>query len=192
MRNVTALALAALAGSELIIAQLVYMQFPSSVIALNSTNYDVDFGGVTYRAAAGLGAIAEIEDSPGEIKGIQLQMSGVPTEYLALALADATVVQGATLVIRLAIISDAGVVLDAPLDWIGTVDTMPIEEDGETCSVSLTAESSAVDLLRGNALTTSDPDQRFLFPGDLAFQYVVPQADEQVVWPTKQYYIDSR
>jgi hypothetical protein len=192
MRTVTGLALAALAGAELEIAQLLYMQFPSVVVALNSSNYDIDYGGVTYRGAAGLGTIAEIEDSPGEIKGIQLQMSGIPTEYLTLALSDATVVQGAILVIRLAIIDQAGTVLDAPLDWIGTVDTMPIEEDGETCAISITAESSAVDFLRGNALTTSDPDQRFLYPGDLAFQYVVPQAEVQIVWPTKQYYIDSR
>lgn len=192
MKALSPAVVTALNASELYLAQLVSMQFPSVRVALSTSTRDVVFGGVTYRGAAGLGTINQIDDSPGEVKGLQLEISGAPSEYLALALADATVVQGAALVIRQAILSVAGQVLDAPIDWVGQLDTMSIEEDGETCTISVTAESSAVDLLRGNALTTSDSDQRFLFPGDLAFQYVIPQQNVPIVWPTKQYYIDSR
>jgi len=192
MRTLSGGVVSALNESVVYLAQLVAMQFPSVLVALSTSTRDIVFGGVTYRGAAGLGTINQIEDSPGEIKGLQLEMSGVPSEYLALALSDATVVQGASLTIRLAILNAAGQVLDAPIDWVGRLDTMSIEEDGDTCTVGVTAESSAVDLLRGNALTTSDSDQRFLYPGDLAFQYVIPQQNVPIVWPTKQYYIDSR
>jgi hypothetical protein len=192
MRTLTAPTIAALNGSVLTIVQLVLIQFPSITVALNSANRDIDFGGVTYRGAAGLGTINPIEDSPGEVKGLQLEMSGVPTAYLSLALADSTVVQGAPLTIRLAILTASGQVLDAPIDWTGRMDTMSIEEDGSKCSIGVTAESSAVDLLRGNSLTTSDADQRFLYPGDLAFQYVNPQAGVPIVWPTKQLFMAMR
>ncbi|MDO9357861.1 MAG: hypothetical protein Q7T70_02565 [Polaromonas sp.] len=192
MKILSAATIAAMSAPVLRVAQLVYMQFGSSVVALNSMNRDIVWGSATYRGAAGLGTISQIDDSPGEIKGIQLQISGVPSEYLALALADATVVQGGYIAILLAILDEGGAVVEAALDWVGTIDTMPIEENGETCSISVTAESSAVDLLRGTALTTSNADQQFLYPGDRAFEWVIPQEGVPIVWPTKQYYIDSR
>jgi hypothetical protein len=191
MRTLSAPTIAAISAPVLRVAQLVYMQFSSGLVTLNSTNRDIVWGSATYKGAAGLGAISPIDDSPGEIKGIQLQMSGVPSEYLALALADATVVQGGYVAILLALLDESGAVVDAVIDWTGTMDTMPIEEDGETCTITLTAESSAVDLLRGNALTTSNADQQFLYPGDRAFEYVALQ-NIPVVWPTKQLFMAMR
>ncbi|MET3459826.1 hypothetical protein [Variovorax atrisoli] len=166
------------------------MYFASGTVALNSMNRPLDFGGITYRGAAGLGQIAPIENSTGtEIKGLQLNMSGLASEILALALADSTVVQGVRLVIRLALIGSDGFVIDAPVDWDGYLDTMSISADGDICTVSVTAESSAVDLLRGNSMTTSNADQQALYPGDRAFEYIVSQSGVPVVWPTKQYYM---
>ncbi len=192
MRALSSNTIAALNGAALTIAQLIYMPFPGVPIALNSSNTDIDFEGVTYRGAAGLGTINPIEDSPGEVKGLQLQLAGVAVEYLSLALDDAGIVQGTPLVVRLAILDAQGQVIEAPIDWTGRLDTMPIQEDGETCVISATAESSAVDMLRGNALTYSDADQRFLNPGDRAFEYVASQIDQPVIWPTKQLFIAMR
>lgn len=192
MRALSAPAVAALSGSVLTIVQLVLLQFPGTTVALNSSNRAIDYGGLTYAGAAGLGTISEIDDSPGEIKGLQFEISGVPVANLALALADSTIVQNAPVVIRLAILNAAGQVLDAPIDWSGRLDTMSIQEDGDTCSISATAESTAVDLLRGNSLTTSNADQQFLYPGDRAFEYIVPQSGVPIVWPTKQLFIASR
>lgn len=192
MRSLSGPTVAVLNASVLSVIQLVRMDFPSATIALNSSNRDVVFAGVTYRGASGLGEVSPVEDSPGEIKGIQFAMSGVSSESIALALADSPIVQGTPTEIRLAIISAAGAVLDAPLDFSGRLDTMSIEENGDTCTIAVTAESNAVDLLRGVSLTTSNADQQFLFPGDRAFEYVNPQSGQSIVWPTKQYYIDSR
>lgn len=191
MKTLSAPTVAALGGQVLSIAQLVYLGFPGFPIALCSANHPIEFDGVVYEGAAGLGTINAIEDSPGEIKGLQFQISGVPIENLGLALADATLVQGAPVVIRLAILSES-ILLDAPIDWTGLLDTMSIEEDGDTCTIAVTAESSAVDLLRGNALTTSNADQQYLYPGDRAFEYVDSQSNIPVVWPSKQLAIAAR
>lgn len=192
MRTLSPATLAVLGAPVLGIALLVYMEFPGLPVALCSANADIEFGGVVYRGAAGLGTISPIDDSPGEIKGIQLEMSGVPAEFLSLALDDANIVQGTPLTIRMAILNAAGLVLDAPIDWLGRLDTMSIQEDGETCAIGVTAESVAVDLLRGNALTTSNADQRSLYPSDRAFEYVVSQANIPIVWPTKQLFMAMR
>lgn len=193
MKQLAPSVMAALGRSNLQIAQLVSMHFSSGVVALNSMNRNLVFEGIIYRGASGLGAISSVDDSAGsEVKGLQLTMSGLSVEMLGLALSDATVVQGATLVLRLALIEEDGTIIDAPVDWIGYIDTMPIEADGDTCTITATAESSAVDLLRGNSMTTSNADQQALYPGDRAFEYVVSQNGAPVVWPTKQYFIDSR
>lgn len=189
MRTIAPAAVAAIGSQQLALVQLVLMQFPGASVALNSSNMDIDWLGVTYRGAYGLGSIAPIEDSPGEVKGLQFSMSGVSSEYLALALDDSAIVQGTPVTIRTAILDAAYAVVDAPIDWLGRLDTMSIEEDGETCTIAATAESTAVDLLGGAALTYSDADQRSLFPTDRAFEFVVSQSEKPVVWAGKQWLI---
>ena len=188
MRVLSAAAIAALSAPEVRFVQLVLMGF-ATPIGLSTSNMDFDYGGITYVGAAGLGTLSQVDDSPGEIKGMQFELAGVRSEYISLALDDAAVVQGTPVTIRTALLDANCQIVDAPIDWTGTLDTMTITEDGETCTIQVTAESSAVDLLRGFALTYSDSDQRALHPGDLAFQYVASQANTPVVWPTKQWFI---
>ncbi|MDQ0035935.1 hypothetical protein J2W30_003708 [Variovorax boronicumulans] len=187
MRALSGPTIAELSAREMVLVQLVLMQFPGFPVALCSANWDLVWGDFTYKGAAGLGTISEIEDSPGEIKGLQLEMSGVPSEYLALALDDAAIVQGAPLTILNAIVNSAGVVIDAVIDWDGRLDTMSIQEDGDTCTIAVTAESTAVDLLRGSPLTYNNVDQQQLYPGDRAFEFVNSQKGKPIVWAGKQW-----
>lgn len=191
MRTLPGSAVAALAGSVVPVVQLVLFSF-AAPIALSTANLDLEFGGITYRGAFGLGNVSEIDDSPGEIKGLQFTLAGVDAAYIALALDDAAVVQGTKVTIRTAILDgNTYRVVDAPIEWSGTLDTMTIAEDGDTCTIQVTAESTAVDLLRGAPLTYSHADQRLMAPEDRAFQYVLSQANTPVVWPTRQWYIDK-
>ncbi|MDQ0040814.1 hypothetical protein [Variovorax boronicumulans] len=187
MRVLSGPTVAELSATEISVAQLALMQFAGFPIALCSANRDLVWGSFTYKGAAGLGTISEIDDSPGEIKGLQLAISGVPSEYLALALDDAAIVQGTPLTILLAIVNAAGMVIDAVIDWDGHMDTMNISEDGETCTIAVTAESSAGDLLRGSTLTYSNVDQQQLYPGDRAFEFVNSQKGKPIVWAGKQW-----
>jgi hypothetical protein len=166
---------------------LVHMGF-ASPIALNSSNMDLVWSSVTYKGAGAMGAISQIEDSPGEIKGLSFQLIGVDSAYIALALDDAAVVQGTAVTIRTAILDSTYTIVDAPVEWTGKLDTMSIEEDGETCTISVSAESSAVDILRGGPLTYSDADQRSLYGNDPTFEFILPQANTPIVWPSKLWF----
>ena len=189
MRTLVSSAVTALNAKVLGLVALVRLDFPASPILLASSNMDIVAPSGTYRGAAGLGQVSQIDDSPGEIKGLQFALSGVPSEYIGLALSEDSEVQGSPVTIRTGIIDGQTYTLcDEPIVWQGRLDTMSIEEDGETCTIAVTAESTAVDLLRGNPLTYSDADQQMLFPGDFAFGFIVSQANKPIVWPDKQWF----
>lgn len=184
MRVLSAATLAALGQETVHLAQLVYMQFPGGGLALNTSNADLEWDGITYIGAGALGDVDNIVDAAGEIKGLRFTIAGVSTEYLAMALDASNTVPGTPVSIRTAILDASIQIVDAPLDWQGRLDTMSIEENGETCTIQVTAESTAVDLLRGAALTYSDADQKSLYPGDRAFELTASQIDTPVVWPS--------
>lgn len=189
MRTITPDAEAALASGQVQLVQLIYLDFgPGQEIALNSSNWNLTWGGITYLGAHGLGTISVIADAPGEIKGLQFTLSGSPSSSIALALDDADIWQGTPITVRTAVLNSLYKVVDAPIEWIGFGDTMTIDEDGETANISVTAESNAVDLLRGSPQTYSDVDQQTMFPGDKFFEYVAVQSGKPVVWPAKEWF----
>ena len=189
MKTLAAPVLAAIASGAIAVAQLVRIQFPSGDVLLNSSNWDLLWSSLTYKGAYGLGNIAPITDQPGEIQGITMTVDGGDPLRIALALDGSDEVQGAVVTLRTALVETTTyTILDAPVDWVGKCDTMGINEDGAQATVSVTAESAAVDLLRGSPSTYSDADQQALFTGDVAFAFVVSQVDQPVVWPSREYF----
>ncbi len=189
MKALSSAVQSALASGSVAIVQLVELVFTSGTIRLNSSNWNLVYGGNTYTGAYGLGTVSAVTDQPGEVQGITLVLSGGDPLRIALALDSSDEVQGAIVRIRTAIISTTDyTVLDAPLDWVGKCDTMSIGEDGMQAEIRVSAESNAVDLLRGTPVTLTDADQQALFPGDLAMQYVVSQIDQPVVWPSREFF----
>lgn len=189
MKSLAAPVLAALASGSIAIVQLVELVFTSGTIRLNSSNWNLVYGGNTYTGAYGLGSVSPVTDQPGEVQGVTLVLSGGDPVRIALALDDADEVQGAIVRIRTAIISTTDyTVLEAPPDWLGKCDTMSIGEDGLQAEIRVSAESNAVDLLRGTPVTLTEADQQALFPGDRAFEYVVSQIDQPVIWPSREFF----
>lgn len=188
MRNFSAPTLAALAGARVGLVQLVHIALASGAVRVNSSNWDLVWDGHTYLGAFGLGGVSPVDDKPGEAQGISLQLSA-DSATLSMALDASDEVQGAPVTIRSAIVDlSSGQVLDAPVDFAGRADTMAIQEDSATAIVTLTVESAAVDLLRGTPGTYSHADQQAAFPGDRAFEFVVSQADQVVVWPAREFF----
>ena len=187
MITYSAAVLAAFASGRLGVVQLVHMAFATPV-ALNTSNWNLTFGNVVYRGAYGLGTISNIKDAPGEVNGITLSLFGDNTA-MSLALDEGNVVPQTPLTIRTAVIElDTYTVLDAPVVWAGKLDTMNITEDGQSCTITVTAESIGVDLLRGSPSYYADSDQRLIDPNDGSFMYVVDQVGKPLVWPAKSFF----
>jgi hypothetical protein len=189
MRSFGAAVTTALSAGSAVLVTFVRLEFPSVTIGLSSSNWNFDHGGITYLGANGLGSINPIVDHPGELPGMQLELQVPDATMISLALDDVDQVQGSAVTISTAIIdSSTYQIIDVATDWVGYADRMTIVEDGEKCSIGLSAESKGVDLLSGNPLVYNDPDQQLLYPGDRAFEYVVDQADKPVVWPSRAYF----
>jgi hypothetical protein len=189
MRTLASPAVTVLAGASVGLVQLVALEFTGTPIYLNTSNWDLTWGGHVYKGAYGLGTVSAVTDKPGEITGLTLELISGDSASIALALDDADVVQGTPASIRTAIIDLSNyTILDAPIEWLGTLDTMSIVEDGQQCSIKVSAESKAVDLLRGNAMMYSDADQVAVASADHFFKYAVDQTDKPITWPQKAYF----
>jgi hypothetical protein len=178
----------ALQQPVIILVQLLYLGFPSGVVALNTSTWDLEWAGVTYKGAYGLGSISAIEDVPQAINGLKFTIGGVYSERISLALDDADEWQGSEVTIRTAILNDQYQVVHAEIDWTGYGDTLGIQETIDASTIEATAESSAVDLLKSNESTYSDSTQRVIDPSDGAFQYILSQASQPVIWPARSFY----
>lgn len=175
-------------NSEVVrLVQFVRFDFEVPLL-LNSSNWDFTFEDEVYKGAYGLGELSEIDDSPGEVKGLSFNLVGGSADLMALALDDAKVWQGTPIVVRAVLLDENFAIADAPVVWEGLGDTMSIVEDETGTVIQATAESNAVNLLRSHILTYNDADQQSLFPGDKGLEYVVSQVDRPVVWPAKEWF----
>lgn len=159
-------------------------------IALATANRDIRYACVTYRGANGLGSISQIEDSAGEIKGLSFQMSLTSATQMSLALDGADLWQGSTVQIFTVILENTNyTVLDGMLEWAGIGDMFSIEESANGAYFNATAESFAVDLLRGSPMVINQADQLVVDVTDTAFKYVTDQVGKQVIWPTREWFL---
>ena len=188
MKVLTTALATALSNKTVPLVQLVKFEFGNNVLGLNTSNFTIDWGGVSYAGAAGLGTISPVDDSPGEIKGITLTLNGAPAEMVALALDSSDEWQGAPVTVYTAVLDENYKIAGVTLDWSGFGDVMSIAEDGEKCTIAATAESSAVNLLRSTVLHYSAADQSAIDATDLGFNMVTDKSDEPVVWPAKEWF----
>jgi hypothetical protein len=186
MRAISGAAATALTGPMVPGSVLVDMAL-SSPLRLCTGGWSLVWAGNTYTGVGSLGGIAPSEEQSGTPNQINFAISGVPLSQVSLVLSEA--VQGKAVTVRVAIMDpDTYAVLDAPIEWSGTLDTMVITEDGESATISVSAEHAGVDLLRAVPVRYTDTDQQRLFAGDLGFEFITDQADKTVIWPAASFF----
>lgn len=186
MRTLTTSAAAAIASGMVPLALLVEMDLTAPLF-VNTTNADMIIGGSTYYGTKGLGKIAAISESSAEIKGLQFELSGVPSDKISLALSEA--VQGKAVRIKTAIFDPSTyAVLDTRLRWAGWLDVMAISDGEQTATITVSAEHAGVDLTRPSSSLYTDAEQQRLATGDLFLQFLADQVEQRIVWPTADWF----
>lgn len=187
MRALTTAAATALASSSLPLAALVEMDLPTPLY-LCTGGINLVIGGNTYSGTYGLGSIGPVTDTPADVRGLQLTLSGVPSASIAMAVG--TAVRGVALRIKQAIFDPATyAVLDTRLRWAGVLDYMAVDlgARGGTATITVTAEHLGADLLRTRPAFWTDADQRARYSGDPSLQYIASQSEQRIVWPAASY-----
>lgn len=129
-----------------------------------------------------LGFVGEIEETT-EVRavGVEIGLSGIPTEVLDIALAENW--QGRPGYIYLAVLDDQGQLIGEPLLLLGEaqMDQMKLTE-GLKAAISLTLESEMIDLERTKARRFTPEQQKSQFPEDLGLDQVAALMGIEIKW----------
>jgi len=172
---------AAAAAPTLAPVFLAELFWPTGTVRAWNGYGDIVFAGNTYTGTGHLGTISAIRESrDGTANGVQLRLSGIPSSLITLALADDT--QGAAAKIYFGILDAAGAFTVTPyLMFDGIIDVCPIEDDGETATITVNLEKELIDSrTRGRRYT--DEDLQSDYAGDLGLEYVAGLQNKELTW----------
>jgi len=186
MRVIAGPALAQLQSGNVHMALLVEMLLTQPV-RLNTANVTLTYGGVDYIGTGVLGAVNEIDDSPGEYKNLTFTLSGVDLAVLSIALQEN--IRNKVVNVRLAVLdTNANTVLDAPLIWTGLLDQMPMHMGEKTATINVSAEHRGLVFSRPKPINYTDADQARVDPTDTGLRFIQSQSTHNDTWPAATFF----
>jgi len=139
---------------------------------------DTCTGGKLYLGAGTLLALSSVEETTEiEAKGASLTLSGIPSSFLSLALAEPY--QGRECRIYFGMTSDPSAYVEI---FSGELDQMNISEEGSTSSISVTAENVLIKLERPVVRRFTNEDQKSRYPADKGLQFIAGLQDKEIYW----------
>jgi hypothetical protein len=180
-RNVTTAMLTALSSGFLQPALFVSCAFANETVYVWSGIGSIVFGGHTYIGVGTLGAVSTIEETTGvTAKGIVISLSGLNPQALDDVLGSWQV--GLPVFVYLGLFNGGALIDTAITSWAGRMDAPTITVGGDTCTISINAESRLVDMNSSVELRYTQEQNEIDHPGDQSFQYVNMIQNVPVFW----------
>lgn len=179
-RGLTPAAAAASVGNPGFIL-LVELDFQGGPVRAHSGVGDFEWNGNTFTGVGTLGKVSEIEEGKEmQAYGLQLQLSGIPSELLSISLNGGY--RGRSASLWVAFLDDNHQLINDPVGpFSGTMNTMD-GELGETATITLSVESRLVDWERPRIRRYNDGDQQAVYPGDLGLEFVPQMVEKELIW----------
>lgn len=165
--------------------------------------FEADFSGGYARAWSGVGtinwdgklwlgngnliAMGQVDETRTlEATTLAVSLSGVNSALVATAYGEFS--QGRPLTVWLGFINqvNGAVIPDPHQIFQGRMDTISDDDDGETATIVVSAESNLTDLKRLRARYHTDQDQQRLFPGDRSLRYMPSLQDKPIYWGARE------
>lgn len=142
----------------------------------------ITVGSTAYLGIGTLGSISPVEETTDlAARGISMQLSGVPTAMLAVALTENY--QGRECSVLFGALQASGALVSSPVTiFSGRMDVMSINDDGQNATIGMTAENKLVDFRRPREVRYTDQEQKNLFPSDKGLQFVTAIQEKQIYW----------
>lgn len=138
-------------------------------------------GSGNYLGVGTFGKISSIsETTEVAAKGMELTLSGIPTEYISLALSGSY--RGREAVVYLILYNTAMTSYEQLTLFRGRMDQLLISEGAEASTISVKCESRLIDLNRPQDIRYTDEAQKQLYPDDKGLEFVASMADKSIYW----------
>jgi hypothetical protein len=161
---------------------LVQCAFDSGNLNLWNGIGNITVDSVDYVGAGTLLSISAISESAElTANGITVALSGV-TEPLISKARDEDY-QGRELKVLLGIINEDGTVsVDPVVVFSGFMDTMVLNDGGETATIQVTVENRLIEFERTRIRRYTAEDQKIDYPNDKGLEFVAEMAEKEIVW----------
>ena len=183
-RDLTAGVISEITASEVQPFLLFQGEFVSGTLRCWSGIGDLILDGETWTGTGSLLSISNVTETADiSANGLTATLSGVPSALISLALGDCS--QGSAGFVYLGFINSGAVVSSPVLLFEGRLDIPAIDEQGDTCVVSIAYESRLIDLERTRESRFTNEDQQREFVGDLGCAFVASLQDKVINWGKK-------
>jgi len=184
-RGMTSAAKQAADSAQVVAIALVYMDFSSGPLYLNSSPYTISFNNQSWLGTGDLGSISEISEEDGtKANGISLQISGIDPAQISLALSESYQGRQVDVYVGFLNVTDHSLIADPILAFRGRMDVMNITY-GETATITVQAESYMADWDRPRIRRYTHEDQQIDYPGDLGLEFIERIVDREITWGRK-------
>ncbi len=182
-RTISASLKTALTADRVLPLLLVELLFDSGSIRLWNGTGNLPALGETWTGTGLNLSISPLEETT-EIRatGVNIALSGIPSAVVSIALAEDYQGREASVYVGALDASTGAVVVDPIKGFAGNIDTMAIEESGETATIVLAVESRLIRLEDASRRRYTAQDQKVEFPQDTGFDHVTAIQDVEVVW----------
>ena len=159
---------------------LVKATLDSGVLALWSGIGSVTYGGQTYTGAGKLLGISEIKETQNlEAVGINVSLSGIPSDLISIALTEPY--QGRQIVVYFGVLDNSRALSVIEL-FGGELDIIELRNDGQTGTITVKYESELIRLRDSINRFYTPEDQKVLYPNDKGLDYVPTLQDKEITW----------
>jgi hypothetical protein len=140
------------------------------------------YNSIGYQGLGDFGSISSIDETTDlAARGITMQLSGVPTAYVAAALTENY--QGRSCSVMLGALSPTAGLITSPITvFSGKMDVMQFTDDGNSSIITMTAENRLVDFHRTREVRYTDEEQKTLYPADKGLEFVTSIQDKTIYW----------
>ena len=161
---------------------LVQCAFDSGDLNLWSGIGDLTVDSVDYVGAGSLLTIGEINETTElSANGVRVTLSGVTSPLITKARDEDY--QGRELKVLLGAMDADNAVIDDPIVvFSGFMDTMTINEGGETATIQVTVENRLIEFEKTRVRRYTAEDQKIDYPNDKGLEFVAEMAEKEIVW----------
>lgn len=182
MRNCSAAVLSAIGSGRMFPLFLASIQFTTGTVYAWTGIGSLVWNGQTWTGLGEFAGVSAVQESNQvQADNITLSLNGIPSDLINDALNEVS--QSYAVQVYLGFMDSTGAIIVDPVKCFqGFMDVPTVQDGGDTCTISITAENALVALQRASNRRYTTQDQHIDYPTDSGFQYVSGIQQWSGVW----------